>query len=238
MSTRRTLLSRLRVLAVVAVAAIVSPHLQIQAAVLASSATGTPPAVLTIEGLGKGVAPLDGPWQFHLGDDPTWATPGIDDATGHNGWEQLTAAAPWGTQGHPGYTGYAWYRRQLNVSPAPGASPDVTLLIPAIDDVYELFWNGVPVGQLGSFPPRVDSSLVYRHRSMGSGRSATECSRCGYSNFRRCRSMTGPQAASKDCPWPAARRQSGPKERPSISAGCAAVSSSSVLRRSTGWHPY
>jgi serine phosphatase RsbU (regulator of sigma subunit) len=156
MSTRRTLLSRLRVLALVAVATIVSPHSQIQAAVVPPSATGTPPTVLTIEGLGKGVAPLDGPWQFHLGDDPTWATPGIDDATGHKGWEQLTAAAPWGTQGHPGYTGYAWYRRQLNVSPAPGAPPNVTLLIPAIDDVYELFWNGVSVGQLGSFPPRVD----------------------------------------------------------------------------------
>jgi hypothetical protein len=148
------------VFAVVAVAAIVSPHSQIQAAVLASSATGTLPAVLTIEGLGKGVAPLDGPWQFHLGDDPTWATPGINDATGQNGWEQLTADAPWGTQGHPGYTGYAWYRRQLQVSPAPGASPDVTLLIPAIDDVYELFWNGAPVGQLGSFPPRLDSQFA------------------------------------------------------------------------------
>ena len=124
-----------------------------------SSAFCRATAALTIEGLGKGVAPLDGLWQFHLGDDPAWAAPGIDDATGHDGWEQLTAAAPWGTQGHAGYTGYAWYRRQLNVTPAPGASPDVTLLIPAIDDVYELFWNGVPVGQLGSFPPRVDFAV-------------------------------------------------------------------------------
>jgi hypothetical protein len=156
---RRTLLSRLRVLPLVAVAAIVSPHSQVRAAVVPPSATSTPPPVLTIEGLGKGVAPLDGPWQFHLGDDLTWATPGIDDATGHNGWEQLTAAAPWGTQGHPDYTGYAWYRRQLNITPASGASPDVTLLIPAIDDVYELFWNGVSVGQLGSFPPRLDSQF-------------------------------------------------------------------------------
>jgi hypothetical protein len=162
------LLSRLRVLALVAVAAIVSPHSQIQAAVLASSATGTP-AVLTIEGLGKGVAPLSGPWQFHLGDDPAWGTRGVDDATGHNGWEQLTADAPWGTQGHPGYTGYAWYRRQLNLSPAPGVSPDVTLLIPAIDDVYEVFWNGVPVGQLGSFPPRADSRFAISAQTYGLG---------------------------------------------------------------------
>jgi hypothetical protein len=163
------LLAGLRVLALVAVAAIVSPHSQIQAAVLPPSDTGTPSAVLTIEGLGKGVAPLDGPWQFHLGDDPTWATPGIDDTTGHNGWEQLTADAPWGTKGHPGYTGYAWYRRQLNVSPAPGASPNVTLIIPAIDDVYELFWNGVPVGQLGSFPPRLDSQFGIRAQIYGLG---------------------------------------------------------------------
>jgi Stage II sporulation protein E (SpoIIE) len=156
MFKRRTLLSRLRVLALVAVAVIVSPHSQIQAAVVPPSATSNPPVVLTIEGLGKGVAPLEGPWQFHVGDNPTWATAGVDDATGHNGWEQLTADAPWGTQGHPSYEGYAWYRRQLNVTPAPGASPDVTLLIPAIDDVYELFWNGVPVGHQGSFPPRLD----------------------------------------------------------------------------------
>jgi hypothetical protein len=144
------------VLALVAVATVLSPRPQIRAAALPSSPSASLPVALTIEGLGKGVAPLDGPWQFHLGDNPTWATPGIDDATGHDGWEQLTAAAPWGTQGHPSYTGYAWYRRQLNITPAPGASPDVSVLIPAIDDVYELFWNGVPVGHLGSFPPQLD----------------------------------------------------------------------------------
>ena len=32
-------------------------------------------SVLTIDALGKGSAPLDGPWQFHLGDDPAWALP-------------------------------------------------------------------------------------------------------------------------------------------------------------------
>jgi hypothetical protein len=106
------------------------------------------------------VAPLAGPWQFHRGDNPAWAAPGVDDATGQNGWEQLTAATPWGTQGHASYTGYAWYRRQLNITPAPGASPDVTLLVPPIDDVYEIYWNGVPVGHLGKFPPRVDPLFV------------------------------------------------------------------------------
>jgi Stage II sporulation protein E (SpoIIE) len=125
-----------------------------------AAVSSTPAAPLTIDGLGKGVAPLAGPWQFHLGDNPAWAAPGVDDATGQNGWEQLTAATPWGTQGHASYTGYAWYRRQLNITPAPGASPDVSLLVPPIDDVYEIYWNGVPVGHLGKFPPRVDPLFV------------------------------------------------------------------------------
>jgi Stage II sporulation protein E (SpoIIE) len=139
----------------------------------ALSPAGASAAPLTIDGLGKGVAPLDGPWQFHLGDNPAWAAPGVDDATGHDGWEQLTATAPWGTQGHAGYTGYGWYRRQLNITPAPGTSPDVSLLIPQIDDVYELYWNGVPVGHLGNFPPRVDPLLLLPPQaySLGPARS-------------------------------------------------------------------
>ena len=139
MSTRRTWFSGLQVLALIAAVAILFPPLQIHGADL----TGASASPLTIEGLGKGVAPLDGPWQFHLGDNPAWAAPGVDDATGHNGWEQLNADSPWGTQGHASYTGYGWYRRQIDITPAPGVSPEVTLLIPAIDDVYELYWNGV-----------------------------------------------------------------------------------------------
>ena len=197
------------------------------------------PGVLTIDGLGKGVAPLDGPWQFHLGDDPAWANPEMDDATGHNGWEQLTAAQPWGTQGHPGYTGYAWYRRQLNFSPAPGASPDVTLLIPAIDDAYELFWNGASVGKLGSFPPRLDLQFGIPPQTLWARPSPqrSACRAC-IQTCVRCRSMMGPRAALKVCLWPAARRRSGPKRTHSISIGCAAASSSLALRRSTGWRPY
>ena len=104
---------------------------------------------LVIDGLGKGVAPLDGPWQFHLGDDPAWAAPGFDDSH----WEQLTADKTWGAQGHPSYTGFAWYRRTIKITTAPGADPNVALLIPVVDDAYELYWNGVKVGQLGTLPP-------------------------------------------------------------------------------------
>jgi hypothetical protein len=117
----------------------------------APNTAGAPALVppLVIDGLGKGVAPLDGPWQFHLGDDPAWAAPGFDDSH----WEQLTADKTWGAQGHPSYTGFAWYRRTIKITTAPGADPNVALLIPVIDDAYELYWNGVKMGQLGTLPP-------------------------------------------------------------------------------------
>ena len=125
----------------------------------ALAATAGDAPVLTAEGLGKGAIALDGPWQFHLGDNPDWALRSTADATGQEGWEQLTADKPWGEQGHRSYTGYAWYRRHLHLEPAGGASAEFSLFIPRVDDVYEVYWNGVLVGKVGKFPP--DSSYFY-----------------------------------------------------------------------------
>jgi hypothetical protein len=102
-----------------------------------------------IEALGNGTVPLDGKWQFHLGDDMAWTRPEFDDS----GWEQLTADRPWGTQCHPGYTGFAWYRLHIAVDPVPGAPPDLALLMPTVDDAWELYWNGQLVGHSGKLPP-------------------------------------------------------------------------------------
>jgi hypothetical protein len=114
----------------------------------------TPATTLTIEDLGKGTAKLDGPWQFHLGDDAGWAAVGVDDAAGQGGWETLTADTGWGTQGHPSYTGYGWYRKHVHITMAPGAAADVAIAIPHIDDVYELYWNGQRIAVHGTMPPR------------------------------------------------------------------------------------
>jgi hypothetical protein len=125
--------------------------LNLAAPAQAPNTAGAPTLVptLVVDGLGKGTAPLDGPWQFHLGDDPAWAAPGYDDSH----WEQITANNSWGAQGHPSYAGFAWYRRTIHITPAPGADPNVALLVPYIDDAYELYWNGVKVGQYGTLPP-------------------------------------------------------------------------------------
>ena len=108
---------------------------------------------LTIQDLGRDAAPLDGPWQFHLGDDPSYAAPTLNDATSQNGWQQITAAAPWGAQGHRSYVGYAWYRRHLDISPASGVAPNWSLYIPRIGDIYAIYWNGVLLATHGKFPP-------------------------------------------------------------------------------------
>ncbi len=128
-----------------------------------------PSAPLKIEDLGKGTVPLDGAWQFHTGDNLEWAKPNIDDAAGHDGWEQLIADAPWGTQHHPNYDGPGWYRRRIDLTTAPGTAGDVALLIPAIDDIYELYWNGEPVGHLGSFPPHLDYESAVPAQTYGLG---------------------------------------------------------------------
>ena len=129
--------------------------------------TGAP--VISIEGLGKGTAQLDGPWQFHLGDNPAWALPETEDDGGSVGWEQITADTTWGAQGHPAYTGFAWYRKHIHLALAPGADPDVAMLIRHVDDVYELYWNGELVGRNGQMPPDAKNYFSQPPQSFGLG---------------------------------------------------------------------
>ena len=106
---------------------------------------------------------LDGHWRFHTGDDPRWASASADDG----GWETIDlTAAPgshdgdvglpdyvrgWMAHGHPGHTGYAWYRRVVAV-PDGRASWDV-LGPTLVEDAYELYWNGRLLGGSGTLGP-------------------------------------------------------------------------------------
>jgi hypothetical protein len=123
-----------------------------QAAPNPAPASG-PVSTLVIRGVGKGVVPIDGSWQFHLGDDPNWANPAINDAGPESGWETIEVDGPWGTQAHPSYTGFAWYRRHLEIEPTAGASHDYRLLIPHAEDAYEVYWNGQLAGRYGRLAP-------------------------------------------------------------------------------------
>ncbi len=139
----------------------------------ASQASTSKPEVLQIDGLGRGSIPLDGQWQFHLGDNPAWASPDFDDSTGQQGWEQITADAPWGAQTHPNTFGFAWYRRHLSLIDAPGAArghaSSMALLLGQIDDAYEVYWNGQLVGHLGSLPPHLETYANQPPQTLGLG---------------------------------------------------------------------
>ncbi len=102
-----------------------------------------------IAGLGNGTVELASGWQFHTGDNSAWAAPSFDDAS----WQQIGADNTWGAQGFPSYTGYAWYRYHLAIDPVTGGPKDLALLIPLIDDCYEVYWNGLLVGANGKLPP-------------------------------------------------------------------------------------
>ncbi|HEV7607958.1 MAG TPA: hypothetical protein VGO61_11505 [Steroidobacteraceae bacterium] len=139
---------------------IVIATLILLAVVIADLATGgrpDPPA------LRAAVTPLDGAWRFRTGDDPHWADANTDDSA----WETFDmTAAPgshdgdvglpdyvggWMERGHPGYDGYAWYRRTVTV-PAGRASWDI-LGPTLVEDGYELYWNGQRLGGSGRLGP-------------------------------------------------------------------------------------
>ena len=104
---------------------------------------------LVIQGVGKGAVPIDGSWQFHTGDDPRWGDASFDDS----GWETIEVDGPWGAQQHPSYTGFAWYRRHVEILPTAGGTQDYRLLIPHAEDAYEVYWNGTLAGTYGKLPP-------------------------------------------------------------------------------------
>jgi hypothetical protein len=100
--------------------------------------------------LDGGAVSLDGPWRFHVGDDPAWASTRFDDSA----WEQLSADKPWGAQTHPNTEGFGWYR--LHVAFAPDAPGTIALMVPIVDDSYQVYWNDSLVGTFGKLPPQAN----------------------------------------------------------------------------------
>lgn len=108
-----------------------------------------PPGPLLMVRLGEGSIALAGPWQFRPGDDMKWADPQFGDSD----WEWLSANRTWATQGYFSYTGFAWYRLHVQFQQEDVPFTSVALLIPRVDDAYELYWNGVLVARNGKLPP-------------------------------------------------------------------------------------
>ncbi|MGF7179059.1 SpoIIE family protein phosphatase [Tunturiibacter psychrotolerans] len=122
------------------------------------------PQVFAAHDPGTGSVAVDGLWEFHTSDSPVtgeklaWAQPGYDDS----GWERLRGDETWGSQTHPGHTGWAWYRKQIDIS---GAGSKLAILVPPVDDAYEIFWNGEQIGGYGKVEPPEDW-WVYGHEAV------------------------------------------------------------------------
>ncbi len=120
--------------------------------------------------LGQSIFPLNGPWKFSIGDSPLdpathqplWAEPGFDDSR----WENVDLTPPngsfdpvvgfsgyvpgWTAKGHPGYSGYAWYRIRVKVERLAGTK--LALAGPSdVDDGFQAFANGTLLGSFGDF---------------------------------------------------------------------------------------
>jgi hypothetical protein len=116
---------------------------------------------------GAGSVDVSGLWQFHTSDDMAWANPAYDDS----GWEQIRSDDTWGAQTHPGHTGFSWYRKRMEIA---GADKSLAILMPPVDDAYDLYWNGQKIGSYGSLPPHASwwgngHSAVYSLPVNGSG---------------------------------------------------------------------
>lgn len=112
---------------------------------------------------------LDGQWRFHAGDNPGWADPRTDDRS----WDSITLVSRpdsrdgdvgipgyldgWRAHGHPKLDGYGWYRRQVAL---PRQGELVLVGPPVVDDGYEMFWDGRPLGGVGrlSGSPKVNAT--------------------------------------------------------------------------------
>jgi hypothetical protein len=93
------------------------------------------------------MANLEGMWSFTVGDNMQWADPAYNPTD----WDKIPVPGQWENH-YPGYNGFAWYRRTFDIRSVPGEGT-IALMLGYIDDVDEVFINGVKVGQSGSFPP-------------------------------------------------------------------------------------
>jgi phosphoserine phosphatase RsbU/P len=85
-------------------------------------------------------------WRVHTGDDPSWARPDLDDSA----WAETSF--PRAVFTDPSAIGWHWYRAGFSIPENLRGQP-LSLGMAALDDVYEIYLEGVPIGRFGSFTP-------------------------------------------------------------------------------------
>jgi alpha-galactosidase len=90
--------------------------------------------------------------RFQTGNDMNWRLPDFDDSK----WPLIQTNVNWEIQGYTDYNGYAWYRIRVKIPLSLKMSSywkdSIRLYLAEIDDVDQVFLNGIKIGQTGSFP--------------------------------------------------------------------------------------
>jgi len=97
---------------------------------------------------------LEGEWKFKLGDELGRKSVTYNDSQ----WDKILVPAKWEDKGYRDYDGYAWYRKSFYYK-GTFSDETIVLVLGKIDDVDEVYVNGVKVGMTGDFVDRENQKL-------------------------------------------------------------------------------
>jgi hypothetical protein len=96
---------------------------------------------------------LNGTWKFSIMQTEGWKNENFNDS----GWDEIKAPGEWENQGYNGYNGYGFYRKKIEINKEFNEN-QMYLVLGYIDDVDEVYFNGVLIGSTGSFPPNYNTA--------------------------------------------------------------------------------
>lgn len=88
-----------------------------------------------------------GLWMFKTGDNKLWKNYECKDKQ----WKKIVVPGNWENQGYIDYDGFAWYRRHFRL-PEDLVGQKLVLVLGKINNIDEVYINGVLIGQTGKMP--------------------------------------------------------------------------------------
>jgi hypothetical protein len=89
-------------------------------------------------------------WRVHSGDDPRWASPAFDDSQ----WQTVSYPIQQSFAEHT--SSFRWYRAAVPLPPSL-QDRDLAIGMGPLDEVWEVYVEGVLVGRFGHWTPRPES---------------------------------------------------------------------------------
>ncbi|MBA7541232.1 hypothetical protein ES705_33539 [subsurface metagenome] len=97
---------------------------------------------------------LQGVWKFRTGDDLERKNTGYNDSK----WKEIFVPAKWEDQGYREFDGYAWYRKAFYYK-GNFTEEKIVLILGKVDDLDQVYINGVLVGGTGSLTSQTDKRV-------------------------------------------------------------------------------